>query len=150
MCDKVVKCIRCIPVCQRAATTVLDTAVTELEAVQTASHLADWKRSLRRWGLPALRAGARLVRPNGLPPTFSAQDMRAERDPTWRRVPGGSNNAEAWKEQAAQAGMDPVPARQWNPRTFDRFKDALLDTAGAAGFDGWTKPELQAMLEHTP
>ena len=60
------------------------------------------------------------------------------------------NHAEAWKEQAAQAGIDPVPARQWNPVTFDRFKDALFDTADAAGFDGWTEPELQAMLEHTP
>ena len=74
--DKVTKCIRTIPFCQRSAMGVIDAAVADLEARHVASGLADWKRTFQHWGVAALRAGARAIRPITAPSAFSAQDMR--------------------------------------------------------------------------
>ena len=38
----------------------------------------------------------------------------------------------------------------WHPPIVERFTDALLMTDGAAGFDGWGKAEMRALIAHAP
>ena len=110
----------------------------------------DWRRSFRPLGVQALRLGAKNVKPTAAPPVFSAAEMRSEWDVVWKRVPKGTGHAVAWREQATRAGMKPVPTRQWVPPTFERFLEAIHDTAGAPGFDGWTKDEFKAFVANAP
>ena len=75
--DKIVKYIRRTPACQRTALAALDKATTELDERNTASRIIDWKRTINRWGLPALRAGSRNIKPAIAPLAFSADKMKA-------------------------------------------------------------------------
>ena len=129
---------------------VIDTASAELAQIQEAAIVTDWRRSFRPFGVQALRLGAKIVKPTAAPPVFSAAEMRGEWEVVWQRVPKGTGHAEAWREQALLAGLTPAPTRQWVPPTFERFLEAIKDTSGAPGFDGWTKNEFKALVANAP
>ena len=148
--DKIAKCIRTVPFCQRSAMGTIDAAIADLEARHVASGLADWKRTFRHWGVAALRAGARAIRPGVAPSTFSAHDMRGEWLPIWCRAHPGHDTAEAWRQQARKAGIKAERPKMWQPPTVERFTEALLATDGSAGFDGWGKDEMRALIAHAP
>ena len=75
--DKIVKSIRRTPACQRTALAALDKAIPELDERNAASFLIDWKITFNRWGLPALRAGSRNIKPAIAPLAFSLDKMKA-------------------------------------------------------------------------
>ena len=65
-------------------------------------------------------------------------------------LPAGSNHAQAWRKAAVDAGLSPSPTRVWTPPTIDRFLEAIMLTSGAAGFDGWCKEEVRALISFAP
>ena len=144
--DKVVKCIRRTPSCQRAAMAALDKAFTELEERDTNSRIIDWKRTINKWGLEALRAGSRNIKPGIAPLASSASEMKTDWESLWCRKPNWSNHAQAWWNEAVDAGPSPSPTREWIPSSFERFLEAIMFTDGAAGFDGWCKEEVRAIV----
>ena len=145
--DGVAKSVVRMPVNQTSAIKALDAAAVEINAKLKEAQREDWKRSLRQW---TLAKGARIVKQTTPAPVFSAEEMRADWDKVWRRTPEGSNHGKAWKDQAVKAGLRQVRTRRWNPPSFERFTEALLATSGAAGFDGWEKDEVRALLNHAP
>ena len=97
-----------------------------------------------------IASAARVVKQAVPSPVFSAEEMRAAWSMIWRRTPEGSNHGAAWREQALGAGLEPSATRRWQPPTLERFQETLLATSGAAGFDGWEKEEVRAMLQFAP
>ena len=61
----------------------LDKAFTELEERDTNSRIIDWKRSINKWGLEALRAGSRNIKPGIAPLAFSASEMKTDWESVW-------------------------------------------------------------------
>ena len=124
--------------------------LSEPQNAKNAARRMDWRRTFRNWGLSALRSGAKVLKPMSSPPAFSASEMRSDWKCIWNRIPEGADHGEAWVKQATDAGMVRKPARTWVPPTLDRFREAILATNGAAGFDGWDKEEVRALLAYAP
>ena len=131
--DKVAKAVQKLPRCQGQASDVLDAACAEIASKEAAARTADWKRSFRQWGLGALRAGAKIVKPGSPPPTFSADEMRGDWSEFWTKTTPGQDHASAWKSEALKAGLAQAPAAAWTPPSLDRLHQAILETAGLRG-----------------
>ena len=54
-----------------------------------------------------------------------------------------------WWNEAVDAGLSPSPSQEWSPPSFETFLEAIMLTNGAAGFDGWCKEEVRAMIAFT-
>ena len=76
--------------------------------------------------------------------------MRSDWQSVWNRVPAGCNHAEAWIQHARDAGLEQKEVKVWSPPSLERLSTAIFATNGAAGFDGWDKEEVRALLNFAP
>ncbi len=103
------------------------------------------------WAVGGLRDGARVLRPSAPVAVFSADDMRAEWVPRWKPAAIGKKRPPAdatWRVMAARAGMVEQPQTALVPPSFEVMKQAIKDTAGPAGLDGW-EAKKNSLLQRT-
>ena len=146
---KHLKAITRVPSCLGEAIDVLDRAAAEVHAKAQRARHADWARTFTAWTRAAPRKGAKVLRGDADVAAFTAEEMREAWMPHWGREAPRHDAAREWRKLAAEAGCMPTPTRTWIPPSLEEFMDAVTDTAGSEGFDGWAAVELCAFAKHT-
>lgn len=151
-----------VPHTQEEAVAAASKAAALVMQRERQAAVVEWRKRFARWSREALAAAKHVLRPNQPPANFTAADMRADWAKWWAPEPApqedeaedacscAPDRAEVWRCYADEAQMPRVPQAEWDPPCFEDFTQALRDTSGAAGFDGWERRELVALAEHAP